>query len=163
MPSCVAIDLPSLLSPKASLRRSPSSAGTASPAPGALERCGRGSAKRPFIFLIRHYRIDDKTVKRLWEHSASPVQGELPFSAYHHHADRYQARLQVVKLYYQGWSKHSISQFMQVSRPTVNRWIQRFEAEHFAGLEDKSRVPHTTPRKVWFPLMIEIYHLQKRH
>ena len=28
-----------------------------------------------------HYRIDDKTVKRLWEHSASPVQGELPFSA----------------------------------------------------------------------------------
>jgi len=110
-----------------------------------------------------HYRIDDKTVKRLWEHRASPVQGELPFSAYHHHADRYQARLQVVKLYYQGWSKHSISQFMQVSRPTVDRWIQRFEAEHFAGLEDKSRVPHTTPRQVWFPLMIEIYHLQKRH
>ena len=51
---------------------------------------------------------------------------------------------------------------MQVSRPTVDRWIQRFEAEHFAGLEDKSRVPHTTPRKVWLPLMIEIYHLQKR-
>ena len=88
---------------------------------------------------------------------------ELPFSAYHHHADQYQARLQVVKLYYQGWSKRSISQFMQVSRPTVDRWIQRFEAEHFADLEDKSRVPHTTPRKVWLPLMIEIYHLQKRH
>src|SRR5262249_7459652 len=53
VPSCVAIDLPNLLSPKASLRRSPSSAGTASPAPGALERCGRGSCKRLFIFLIR--------------------------------------------------------------------------------------------------------------
>jgi transposase InsO family protein len=52
---------------------------------------------------------------------------------------------------------------MQVSRPTVDLWIRRFEAEHFAGLEDKSRVPHTTPRKVWFPLMIEIYHIQKRH
>ena len=52
---------------------------------------------------------------------------------------------------------------MQVSRPTVDLWIQRFEAEHFAGLSDKSRVPHTTPRKVWLPLMIEIYHLQKRH
>jgi transposase InsO family protein len=115
------------------------------------------------LFHKTHYHIDDKTVKRLWEHSPSPVQGELPFGAYHRHADRYQARLQVVKLYYQGWSKRSISHFMQVSRPTVDRWIQRFEAEHFAGLEDKSRVPHTTPRKVWLPLMIEIYHLQKRH
>jgi transposase len=105
-----------------------------------------------------HYRSDDKTVKRLWEHSPIPVQGELPFGAYHRHADRYQARLQVVTLYYQGWSKRSISHFLQVSRPTVDLWIRRFEAEHFAGLEDKSRVPHTTPRKVWLPLMIEIYH-----
>jgi transposase InsO family protein len=110
-----------------------------------------------------HYRIDDKTVKRLWQHSLTPVQGELPFGGYHRHATRYQARLQVVKLYYQGWNKRSISHFMQVSRPTVDMWICRFEAEHFAGLEDKSRAPQTTPRKVWLPLMIEIYHLQKRH
>ena len=27
-----------------------------------------------------HYRIDDKTVKRLWEHSASPVQGNFPLA-----------------------------------------------------------------------------------
>jgi hypothetical protein len=52
---------------------------------------------------------------------------------------------------------------MKVSRPTVDMWIRRFEVEHFAGLEDKSRAPKTTPRKVWLPLMIEIYHLQKRH
>jgi len=110
-----------------------------------------------------HYRIDDKTVKRLWGHSPIPVQGALPFGAYHRHADRYQARLQVVKLSYQGWHKRSISHFMQVSRPTVDLWIRRFEAEHFVGLEDKSRAPHTTPRKVWLPLMIEISHLPKRH
>src|SRR5262245_32209342 len=52
-PSCVALDLPTLLSPKASLRRSPPLACTALPAPSALERCSQGSAKRPFIFLIR--------------------------------------------------------------------------------------------------------------
>ena len=92
-----------------------------------------------------------------------PVPGELSVGAYHRHADRYQARLQVVKLSYQGWTKRSISHFMQVSRPTVDLWIRRFEAEHFAGLEDQSRAPHTTPRKVWLRLMIEIYHLQKRH
>jgi len=110
-----------------------------------------------------HYRIDDKTVKRLWEHSPIPMQGELPCGTYHRHPDRYQARLQVVKLYSQGWNKRSISHCMQVSRPTVDLWMRRFEAAHFAGLEDKSRAPHTTPRKVWLPLMIEIYHLHKRH
>ena len=63
------------------------------------------------------------------------MQGELPLRTYHSHPQRYQARLQVIKLYYQGWTKRSISRFLQVSRPTVDRWIRRFEAEHFAGLE----------------------------
>jgi hypothetical protein len=116
---------------------------------------------------IIHYqcneRIDDKTVKKLWQQSAGPVQGELPLGTYHSHPQRYDARLQVIKLYYQGWNKLSISRLLKVSRPTVDLWIRRFEAEHFAGLEDKSRTPHTTPRKVWFPLMVEVYHLQKRH
>ena len=110
-----------------------------------------------------HYHLDGKTVKKLWQQSPGPVQGELPLGTYHSHPRRYEARLQVIKLYYQGWSKLSISRFLRVSRPTVDLWIRRFEAEHFAGLEDKSRTPQSTPRKVWFPLMIEIYHLQKRH
>src|SRR5262245_43815462 len=108
-------------------------------------------------------RIDDKTVKKLWQQSSEPVQGELPLGTYHSHPQRYDARLQVIQLYYQGWNKLSISRLLQVSRPTVDLWIRRFEAEHFAGLEDKSRTPHAPPRKVWFPLMVEVYHLQKRH
>lgn len=116
---------------------------------------------------IIHYkcneRIDDKTVKKLWQQSPAPLQGELPLGTYHSQADRSQARLQVMKLYAQGWSKRSISGFLQVSRPTVALWIRRFEAEHLAGLEDKSRAPTSPARKVWLPLMIEVYHLQKRH
>ena len=110
-----------------------------------------------------NYSIDDKTVKKLWQQSPGPGQGELPFGTYHSHPQRYDARLQVIKLYYQGWNKLRISRFLQVSRPTVDLWIRRFEAEHFAGLEDKSRTPHAPPRKVWLPLMVEVYHLQKRH
>jgi transposase len=102
-----------------------------------------------------NYRIDDKTIKKLWQQHPGPVQGELPFT-YHSHPQRYGARLQVIQLYYQGWNKLSISRFLQVSRPTIDLWIRRFEAEHFAGLEDKSRTPHATPRKVWFPLMVEV-------
>jgi transposase InsO family protein len=109
------------------------------------------------------YRIDDKTAKKLWQASPPAVQGELALEGYHHQSDRYQARLQVIKLYAQGWSRVSISRFLHVSRPTVNAWIRRFETEHFAGLLDKSPAPKAPARKVWFPLMIQVYHLQKRH
>jgi hypothetical protein len=50
-----------------------------------------------------------------------------------------------------------------VSRPTVDVWTRWFEAEHFAGLMDKSRAPHTPARKIWLPLMVQVYYLQKAH
>jgi proteasome lid subunit RPN8/RPN11 len=100
--------------------------------------------------------MDDKTVTKLWQQSPGPVQGEWPFGTYHSHPQRYDARLQVIKLYYQGWNKRSISRFLQVSRPTVDLWMRRFEAEHCAGLADKGRTPHAPPRNVWFPLMVEV-------
>jgi Winged helix-turn helix len=68
----------------------------------------------------------------------------------------------MVRLYYQGWDKVSLSRFFRISRPTVDRWIARFETEHFAGLIDRKRGPQS-PRKVWFPVMVAVYHLQKRH
>ena len=115
------------------------------------------------LFCKTGHQIHHQTVKRLWQHSPHAPQGELPFDDYHTQPDRYQARLQVVKLYAQGWEKMSISRFLHVSRPTVDAWITRFATEHFAGLLDKSSAPKAPARKVWLPLMIEVYHLQKRH
>jgi transposase InsO family protein len=115
------------------------------------------------ILLVKvGHPIDDKTVKKLWQQSA--VRRQVPRDRwdYHTHSDRYQARLQVVKLYYQGWEKVSISRALQVSRPTVDAWIRRFEAEHFAGLVGRRPGPKA-PRKVWLPLMVQVYHLQKAH
>jgi hypothetical protein len=92
-----------------------------------------------------------------------PTHSQLELWNYHRHPHRYQARLQVIKLYYQGWEKSSISRFLQVSRPMVDTWIARFEAEQFAGLREKKRGPKTPPRKIWLPRMIQVYHLQKAH
>jgi transposase len=115
------------------------------------------------ILLVKvGYPIDDKTVKKLWQQSTVRRQVQLDLWDYHTHPDRYHARLQVVKLYYQGWEKVSISRALQVSRPTVDAWIRRFEAEHFAGLVGRRRGPKA-PRKVWLPLMVQVYHLQKAH
>src|SRR6516165_1195428 len=108
------------------------------------------------------YRLHHRTVKHHWEQSPVTAPQQLELWPYHLHPDRVHARLQVVQLYYQGWNKHSISQVLRVSRPTVDRWITRFEADHMAGLQDQKPGPKA-PRKQWFPVMVEVYHLQKRH
>jgi transposase InsO family protein len=115
------------------------------------------------VFYKLGERIDHKTAQRLWHQSAVATQEALPLLDYHTQPDRYQARLQVIKLYAQGWEKISISRFLHVSRPTVDAWIKRFATEHFAGLLDKSSTPKAPARKIWLPLMIAVYHLQKRH
>jgi Helix-turn-helix domain len=108
------------------------------------------------------YRVDDKTVKALWQQSLPAAQTALPLRDYHRQPTPYHARVEVIKLYYQGWNKRSISRFFHLSPSTVHLWIARFEAEHFAGLLDQSRAPKAPARKVWLPLMLEVYHLQKR-
>ena len=64
---------------------------------------------------------------------------------------------------YRGWEMVGISRFLHVSRPTVDAWIRRFETEYLAGLVDKSRAPKAPVRKIWLPLMVQVYHLQKAH
>src|SRR5262249_512970 len=46
---------------------------------------------------------------------------------------------------------------------TIDRWMHRFAAEHFAGLVAKSFAPKTPVRKVWLFFMLEVYHFQKRY
>jgi transposase len=82
---------------------------------------------------------------------------------YHSQQDRSHARRQGIPLYAPGGSKRRISGFLQVSRPTVDRWIRRCEAEHLAGLAAKSRAPKGPARQAGLPLMIDVYHRQKRH
>jgi transposase InsO family protein len=115
------------------------------------------------VFHRVEYRIDPKTVQQLWEDLSPAAPQQLPLLDYHSYAEPSQARLAVINLYFEGWRKCSISQFLKVSRPTINEWIGRFEADNLESLEDKSPAPQTTRRKAWLPTMVEIYHLQKRH
>jgi hypothetical protein len=113
------------------------------------------------LFITFGAPIDHKTIKTLWRASPVACQGHLALWEYRAQPDRYQARLQVIKLYDHGWDKISISRFLHVSWPTVDAWIQRLETEHFAGLADRSRAPRVPVRKMWLPLMAQVYHLQQ--
>lgn len=109
------------------------------------------------------YHVSDKTIKKLWSQLPAASPPPLPLLDYHSYPERSQARQQVIALYFQGWNKRSISRFLRVSRPTINQWIARFERDNLAGLEDQSRAPKAPVRKVWLPVMVAVYHLQKRH
>jgi transposase InsO family protein/transposase len=133
---------------------------------------GFGYRELARIILYKfNYRMSHATVQRLWPDLSPPAPQQLPLLDYHSHPERAQARLEVIQLYCQGWRKTSISRFLQVSRPTINEWIGRFEADDLANLdaddltslEDGSHAPKTPRRKVWLPVMLEVYHLQKRH
>jgi len=115
------------------------------------------------IFHTLTHRLHHHTVQQLWQELPPAAPQQLPLLDYHSYAERSQARMEVITLYAQGWSKRSISRFLHVSRPTITAWIARFEAENLESLEDRSRAPKTTVRKAWLPAMVEIYHLQKRH
>ncbi len=115
------------------------------------------------IFHTTMHRITGQTAQRLWDRLPPAALPPRPLRDSHRQAEPAPARLEVITLYAQGWSKRSISQFLQVSRPTINLWLARFEADTLASLEDRSRAPQTPGRKAWLPVMLEIYHLQKRH
>jgi transposase InsO family protein len=115
------------------------------------------------VFHRVEHRIDPKTVQALWEELSPAAPQQLPLLDYHSYADPAHARLAVIELYCEGWRKRSISEFLHVSRPTINAWIERFEADNVASLADRSHTPKTIRRKAWLPTMVEIYHLQKRH
>jgi transposase InsO family protein len=115
------------------------------------------------IFHTTMHRLTGQTARRLWDRLPPAAPPPRPLFDYHSYPERPQARLEVITLYAQGWSKRSISQFLHVSRPTITLWIARFERDNATSLTDKSSAPHTPARKVWLPVMLEIYHLQKRH
>jgi len=108
-------------------------------------------------------RVSHHRIKQLWHQLPPAPARQLPLLDYHTSPTRAEARREVITLYAQGWSKRSISRFLHVSRPTITAWMTRFEADNAASLEDKSRAPTSPVRKVWLPVMVEIYHLQKRH
>ena len=115
------------------------------------------------IFITKGYAINHSTVKSLLRQHPVPAQGQLALLDFHDLPNRYQARLEVVKLFYQGWGKQSISAVLRVSRPTVEKLLRRFEQEHFAGLLNKKRGPKDPTRKMDLNLMVRVYHLQREH
>ena len=113
-------------------------------------------------------RIDHKAVQRILSLYPTARQEQLPFprtkdyqSQFHDHPDPYQARVEVVKLYYHGWNIQSISGFLGVSRKHIYTLLERFEADAFAGLIPHRRGPQYAARKLYLPVLNRLPNFRK--
>jgi transposase InsO family protein len=71
------------------------------------------------------------------------------------------ARLVVIAVRVEGRSKSEVARDYRVSRRWVQELVKRFDAEGEAGLEPRSRRPHTSPRRTCAALVDEICELRK--
>ncbi|HEY3487718.1 MAG TPA: IS481 family transposase [Gammaproteobacteria bacterium] len=56
-------------------------------------------------------------------------------------------RLGWVELYFETQDAGLVCRRCGVSRPTLRKWLRRYEREGFDGLQDRSRRPHNSPKK----------------
>ena len=125
-----------------------------------------GLGSRALARILLHTcarRVSHHSIKKLWHQLPPAAPRQLPLLDSHSYPTRAEARREVLTRDAQGWTKRSLSQFVHVSRSTITRWSTRCEAEHAARLEDKSRAPTAPVRKVWWPVMVDISPLHKRH
>lgn len=61
-----------------------------------------------------------------------------------------------------GYSLAALARRYDVSRKTAYKWIERFDQEHWAGLEDRSRAPHHQAEAVSEKIEAHILALKKR-
>jgi transposase len=115
------------------------------------------------IYATLGSRVDYKTVQSIINKHPIGTQCRLPLPKFRDYKDPYQARVEVIKLYYQGWNIQSISSFLGVSRRHIYNLLERFETEMFEGLVSRSHVPHTPARKLYFPLLKKIADLQNEY
>ena len=73
-----------------------------------------------------------------------------------------QGRLLIVQRYSAGWKQAHIAKAMGISRKCVKKWIDRFEAEGRAGLEDRSSRPRSSPRRISCEVEQQIVELRRR-
>jgi hypothetical protein len=108
------------------------------------------------------YRISPQSGHKLWRHLPPASPQQLPLLDSQSSPERSQARRQVMARSCHGWSTRRLSRFLHVSRPPINAWSARCEADNTASLEDKSRAPLSPRRKVWLPAMVAMSHRPKR-
>ena len=71
-------------------------------------------------------------------------------------------RLLIVQRRQDGWKQAHIAEAMGVSRKCVKTWIDRYEDEGLAGLEDRSSRPHRCPSQTSVEIEQQVVELRRQ-
>jgi putative transposase len=71
-------------------------------------------------------------------------------------------RVELIREWNGGESIVSLAETYGVSRKTIYKWIERHAAEGTAGLEDRSRAPHTSPQRLTEETIARIIEVRQR-
>ncbi len=71
-------------------------------------------------------------------------------------------RMLIVQRHRAGWKQAHIAEAMGVSRQCVKKWIDRYDAEGEAGLQDRSSRPHSCPRRTSAQLEQRVLRLRRK-
>jgi putative transposase len=71
-------------------------------------------------------------------------------------------RVELIREWKDGESIVSLAESYGVTRKTIYKWIERHAAEGVAGLQDRSRVPHTSPQQLSEQTVAEIIEARQR-
>ncbi|MDQ2787060.1 MAG: helix-turn-helix domain-containing protein [Chloroflexota bacterium] len=107
------------------------------------------------------HRPSPHTVKRILAESPLPPVLGRRYPPYHQIADPAEARLAIIRLHMEGWTKKNIAAYLATSRETVHATLHRWITEGVAGLDDKSSAPHHPARKMNLKAMLAIKELQE--
>ena len=105
-------------------------------------------------------RVSHMTVQRLLAEEPLPTLPKRRYPPYAQIAEPRQRRLAIVHLYFDGWNIKSIAGYLETNRPRVYETLHRFFTEGFAGMPDKSHVPHDPVRKADFRALAAVRRLQ---
>ncbi len=105
-------------------------------------------------------RVSHKTVRRVLADEQPLILPKRRYPPYAQIAEPRQRRLAIVRLYFDGWNIKSIAGYLETNRPRVYEILHRFFTEGFAGMPDKSHVPHDPARKTDFRSLTAVRRLQ---
>jgi len=88
------------------------------------------------------------TVQRVLADGPRPSIIVRRFPPYGQVSDPFERRKIVVLLHSEGWAISTIASYMQTTRTTIYDILHRWVTEGYAGLDNKSRAPHSPAHKV---------------
>ena len=106
-------------------------------------------------------RPSHHSVQRVLAAGPAPSVTSRRFPAFAQIHEPVRRRLAIVQLHAEGWRVQTIARYLDTTKRTVYRTLQRWVAEQFAGLEDKSHAPNRPATKATLPLSNQVRKLQQ--